>query len=45
MPATEAQISANRKNAQLSSGPKTADVSGELYRHGELVANGSNDVA
>ena len=26
------------------SGPKTADVSGEEYRHGELVANGSRGV-
>src|SRR6201995_655611 len=25
-------------------GPKTADVSGELYRHGELVENGSRGV-
>ena len=25
-------------------GPKTADVSGELYRHGELVVNGSRGV-
>jgi hypothetical protein len=38
MPATEAQILANRKNAQLSSGPKTAE--GKLASRGNAVTHG-----
>ena len=38
MPATEAQILANRRNAQLSSGPKTPE--GKLASRGNAVTHG-----